>query len=274
MKKIVNVVILYANEEEVLDYAIALSQQTAVDNIALVIIVNKIGNTQLEAFESKLVSLPIETFVFDPNENLGYLNGAIYGYYQYCKVSKDISEWIVVSNTDIKFSNSTFFEDFLQTKYDDDVWCVAPSVYSPKKKSYDNPEYIDRCPKDKIDKLIFIHERPFLAHLYAKVAKIKGNVLRNDKQNSQFIYSAKGCFFIIRNEMATILKERKFKALMYSEESYIAEIIRNYKKKTYYDCTIEVNHNESATTGKLAMRHRAKYITDSLKVIRDEFYIE
>jgi len=73
--------------------------------------------------------------------------------------------------------------------------------------------------------------------------------------------------------MATILDDRKFKALLYSEEAYIAELIREYNKKTYYDSNIEVIHNESAVTGKLANKKKAKYIADSLKVIRDEFYI-
>ncbi|MBE3094547.1 MAG: hypothetical protein IMZ52_05910, partial [Actinobacteria bacterium] len=146
--------------------------------------------------------------------------------------------------------------------------------YSPNNNSFDNPEYINRCKKEKIDKLIYIYEKPFFAYLYEKMAKLKGKLGRNKKQDSKFIYSAKGCFFILRNEMASLLYDRKFKALMYSEESYIAEIIRNHNKKTYYDCAIEIIHNESAVTGKLKIQQRAKYIADSLKVIRDEFYIE
>jgi len=274
MKRIVDIVIFYANEEEVFKYAKDVSQQTIANEIVLVIVVNKQGNTKLEEFTRKLIDLPISIVVFNPNENLGYLNGALYGYSQYCQLSQIEPEWVIVSNTDIEFSNNKFFEDFLHTEYGEDIWCVAPSVYSPRKKSYDNPEYVERCEKRKINRLIYIHERPLLAQLYAKATKIKGKFGRNKKQDSQFIYSAKGCFFIIRNEMASLLKDRKYKALMYSEESYIAEIVRRHNKKTYYDSKIEVIHNESAVTGKLATKTRAKYIADSLKVIRDEFYIE
>jgi len=274
MKQIVDIVIFYDNEKEVYDYAKDLSKQTIKKNIALIIVVNKKGDMKLENFKRKLDILPISIFIFDPNENLGYLNGVIYGHNQYCQVSKSMPKWVVVSNTDIEFRNNKFFEDFLNTRYDDDVWCVAPSVYSPKKKSYDNPEYVDRCTKDKINTLIYIHERPLLAYLYAKLSKIKGKFKRNKKQNSKIIYSAKGCFFIIKNELATILNDRKFKALLYSEESYIAELIREYKKKTYYNSKIEVIHSESAVTGKLANKKRAQYIADSLKVIRHEFYTD
>jgi GT2 family glycosyltransferase len=271
-KQIINIVIFYDNEKEVYTYAEDLSHQTAKEDIVLVIVVNKKGKTQLENFKSKLNILSIATFVLDPNKNLGYLNGAIYGYEEYCRVYKSMPKWVIVSNTDIEFRNNRFFEDLLYTKYEDDVWCIGPSVYSPKKKSFDNPHYIDRCTKDKINKLIYIHERPILAYVYAKLAIIKGKFFRSKKQENQFIYSVKGCFFIIRNELATILKHRKFKALLYSEESYIAEIIGEYKKRTYYDSTIEVIHNESTITGKLAIKKKSKYIADSLKIIRDEFY--
>lgn len=272
MTKIVDVVIFYDNETEVYTYAKGLCKQTASKYVDLVIVVNKLGDTKVEIFKEKLLKLPLNIFIFNPNKNLGYLNGVIYGYNQYYKLTNNIPDWFIVSNTDIEFSDNNFFEKFINTSYDDDVWCVAPSVYSIKKKSYDNPEYINRCSKELIDKLIFIHERPFLAYLYANAAKVKGMLRRKEKQKSQYIYSAKGCFFILKNEMAQLLKDKVYGALMYSEESYIAEIIRDNKKRIYYDCEIEVIHNESSVTGKLEMKRRSKYIADSLKIIRDEFY--
>jgi GT2 family glycosyltransferase len=272
MNRIVDTVIFYQNEEEVFAYAKEVSKQTAVQEIALVIVVNKKGDTEIADFKRKLETLPMDIYLYDPNENLGYLNGVIYGYQQYCIETQSIPEWVVVSNTDIEFRNKKFFEDFLRTGYEKEVWCVAPSVYNPVKNSYDNPEYIERCSKNKIDRLIYFYERPTLAFLYENAAKIKGKLGRNEKLDSQFIYSAKGCFFIIRNEMAALLNDRKYKALLYSEESYVAEIIRSLGKKIYYDSDIEVIHNESAVTGKLQIEQKAKYIADSLKIIREEFY--
>lgn len=270
--RILNLVILYDNENEVIKYAEQLSKQSIYRDIALIIVVNKLGKTQIEKFELKLKNIPLQFTVFVPDGNLGYLNGVIYGYNQFCQIANLMPEWIVVSNTDIEFANNSFFEDFINTNYEDDVWCVAPSVYSPKKNSYDNPGYINRCDKESIDRLIFIHERPLLAYLYAKASKVKGMFLRNKKKESQYIYSGKGCFFILKNEMAEKLKGKKYGALMYSEESYIAEIIRNNNKKIYYDSRIEVIHNENTVTGKLEVGKKAKYIADSLKFIRDEFY--
>lgn len=274
MKQIINTVILYANEEEVFSYANELSQQTVANNIALVIVVNKKGDSQIEVFNKRLETLAIDTYVYDPGDNFGYLNGAIFGYEQYCQETNSVPEWVVVSNTDIEYFKNKFFEVFLHTVYDDDVWCVAPSVYNPLNKSYDNPQYINRCTLKQIDRLIYIYERPLLAYLHEKAAKLKCKLGRREKLDSQLIYSAHGCFFILRNEMALVLKERKYKAFMYSEESHISEIILQHNKKIYYDQAIEVIHNENTVTGRLAVKKRAQYIADSLKVIRDEFYAE
>ncbi len=274
MKPIVHIVILYANEEEVLYHVQELSRQTAAQYIAVVIVINKKGDLQLESFKKRLEAITIDSYLYDPSENLGYLNGAMFGYEQYCHANQYVPDWVVVSNTDIEFGSTSFYENFLHNRYDHDVWCVGPSVYNFKKSSYDNPEYIKRCSFEKINFLIYIYERPLLAYLHEVAAKLKGKLSRNKKQKSQFMYSAKGCFLILRNELAAILIERKYKALMYSEESYIAEIVLQYNKKCYYDHTIEVIHNESTVTGRLALEKRAKYIADSLKIIRNEFYIE
>lgn len=272
MKSIVHCVILYANEEEVFEHARNLSKQTVVSDIALVIVVNKKDRTDIVDFKTRLQSLNLDVFIYDPNENLGYLNGTIFGYNQFCKETSSLPKWVIISNTDIEFSSNTFYQDILSNNYSEDVWCIAPSVYNFAKKSYDNPEYIDRVKIGTINRLIYIYERPFLAGIYEKLANIKGRLARNAKQESQYIYSAKGCFFILRTEMADLLTQRKYRAIMYSEESYVSEIILQINKKIYYDSSIEIIHKESTVTGKLKLQSKAKYIAESLKVIREEFY--
>lgn len=272
MKKIVNIAIYYANEDEILAYANSLSKQSIAHDISLVVVVTKEGGMSLDIFKSKLADFELDTMVFNPNVNLGYMNGLIYGYKQYSEEVKDIPSWVVMSNTDIQFSNDRFFEHFLGASYEDDVWCVAPSVYSPANNSYNNPQYIERYEIKELNRRIFIFERPAIAYFYIKLAGIKAKLIKKAKKNSQFVYSVHGCFFIIRGGFAEVLKHKKYNALMYSEEAYIAEIIRTYGKKCFYDSTIEVIHNESTVTGKLDIRKKSKYFADSLKVIRDEFF--
>ncbi|MFK9094231.1 hypothetical protein [Bacillus salipaludis] len=274
MKQIVNVVINYANEDEVLVYAEHLSKQTIASNITLVIVVNKEGAIGIDGFKNKLDEIALDILVFDPNENLGYMNGLIYGYRQYYKEVQDLPTWVVMSNTDIAYSSYSFFEDFLGTDYTEDTWCIGPSVYSPAKNSYDNPKSTERYSIKELNRRIFIFEHPSVSYFYKRLADLKAKLVKNKRRDSQFVYSVHGCFFIVRNEFSEVLKSRKYKSLMYSEEAYIAEITRAYGKRCYYDSTIEIIHNENTVTSKLGIRKISKYLADSLKVIRDEFFIE
>ena len=274
MKDIVNIVICYSNENEVIAYANALSEQTVANNITLVIVINRKGNYDFYKFKNKLDEINLEILVYNPNENLGYMNGLIYGYKLYSDKNENVPIWVVMCNTDIEFTDTKFFESFSKNSYDDEIWCVAPSIYSPSKRSYENPQYINRYTIHDLNRRINIFKRPNLAYIYIKLAKIKAIFLKKSKKKSQHVYSAHGCFFIIRGAYAEILKYKKYKALMYSEEAFIAENILVCGKKCYYDSSIEVFHNESSVTGKLDNNKKAEYLADSLIAIRDEFFIK
>lgn len=272
MRRIPNIVIFYRNLDEVINYANQLSSQKLSSIVELVIVVNCFGKYSMRELREGLQSIGLNFYIYNPGTNLGYLNGLTYGYQEYTREVNTKCQWIIYSNTDIRFPNRDFIHNFANRTYSEDTWCVAPSVFSPRKKSYDNPEYIERCSINTINKLIFIHERPLLASIYGYLSRLKGRLARKTKIDSRFIYSGKGCFFFIRHELAIKLMERPFRSLMYSEESYVAEIIRLSNKKTYYDSSIEVIHDESAVTGKLKKRKKYQFIAESLTLIRDEFY--
>lgn len=274
MKQIVNVVINYANEEEILIYAKNVSKQTVAEYITLVVVINKQGNTKIEDFQRQLNEVALDILIYNPNENLGYMNGLIYGYSEYSSKKNDSLKWVVMSNTDIEFTSDKFFEMVLEKEYGEDIWCIGPSVYSPTKKSFDNPKSIQRYSLTGLNRRIFIFERPLLAYAYIKLAVLKAKFTKISKNDSQPVYSVHGCFFIVRKKFADILKDRKYKALMYSEEAFISEIVRQHERKCFYDSEVEVIHNEHAVTSKIGISKKSKYLADSLRVVRDEFFVE
>lgn len=169
------IAINYSNETEVLEYAKMLSKQTVSENIRLVIVINKMSLDRKDTFAEEVSNISLKIKLVDPKENLGYLNGALYGYRNFTQDETYNSDWVVISNTDIIIEDSRFFEKFGQTDYNDDIWCVGPSIFSPSKNSYDNPHYLDRCKLSKINRLIWIHDRPIIAFLYHKLSKIKAS---------------------------------------------------------------------------------------------------
>lgn len=272
MKRLLITVINYSNEEEVLNYAKIIAKQTISSKISLVIINNKESPEPKVDLGSELKKIDLCIELYDPKENLGYLNGSLYGYRKYTDKYEIIPEWLVISNTDIEIDSNSFFEELLSKSYEEDIGCLAPSVYSPSKKSYENPQYIKRCSLSKINRLIWIHERPVIAFIYSELAKIKAKSLKVTKKSSQYVYSAHGCFFALRNDFIEEIKNNNYEGFLYSEEVYISENILLNQKKCFYDARLEVIHHENSVTGLLGIKKRSKFIANSLKYIRNEFY--
>ena len=271
--KILNIVTLFCNEIEVIEYAKKLSQQSISADISLVIVVNKNGDMTEDDFNDNLTKINIKIHLYKPGENLGYLNGLIYGYNQYV-IRHELPEWVVMSNTDIIFSNNEFFKDFYRDKYNENIWLVGPSIYSLENKSYDNPQYKNRHTLKSLEKRIFIFERPILAYYYLKIASVKAKLKKRKKEDSQYSYSLHGCFFFLNKNFMEILKDKKYGPLMYSEEAYLAELVRINNKKCYYNSQIELVHTGSTVTGKLEIHKRSQYFQESLEYIREKFYLE
>ena len=271
--KILNIVTLFCNEIEVIEYAKKLSQQSISADISLVIVVNKNGDMTEDDFNDNLRKINIKIHLYKPGENLGYLNGLIYGYNQYV-IRHELPEWVVMSNTDIIFSNNEFFKDFNRDKYNENIWLVGPSIYSLENKSYDNPQYKNRHTLKSLEKRIFIFERPILAYYYLKIASVKAKLKKRKKEDSQYSYSLHGCFFFLNKNFMEILKDKKYGPLMYSEEAYLAELVRLNNKKCYYNSQIELVHTGSTVTGKLEIHQRSQYFQESLEYIREKFYLE
>jgi len=269
--KILNTVICYKNEEEVLEYAKSIYQQEQNQDIVLVVVINERGNMSDDLFKTLLNSVGINIFICTPDKNLGYLNGMIYGYEKYAETNNNIPQWVIMSNTDISFRDSLFIKSFINKEYDCDIWCVGPSIYSPSKGSYDNPASIERRSIRKINTLIFIFSYSWLASQYFKLSKIKSRK-NSERQKSRFVYEVHGCFFILKYEFAEFLKNKKYGAFLFSEEAFIAELARLNNKKIYYESEIEVVHNEHSVTSKMLTKRKAILYVESLTEIKKEFY--
>ena len=269
-KKILIAVTNYGTENEIIEYAIKLEQQTAVKDLCLVVIDNKYN--EQKHLEDNLKKLDIDCIYFKANQNYGYLNGALYGVDKFVEKFNYVPQWIVVSNVDIEYTNDTFYEEFLTKTYPDDIWCIAPSVQSLN-GNYCNPHYKERISLSKINFLIKIFKHPFLIKIYYKLNYLKSSRNQNSiKQKSQYVYSSHGCFFILRNDFYKALNGEKYGVVLYSEESFIAEFIIENNKKSFYDSSIEIKHMENLVTGNLNYKDRGNYVSSSLEYIKKRFY--
>lgn len=263
----------YNNEWEVLEFAKECSKQINKEQLELIITINALDTMSIVELKSKLDDISgLKVTLYYADENKGYLNGMLFGYECFTKqyVCDDIS-WIVMCNTDIKYASDSELVKFLEQRYNDSIWCVAPSIYNYKTETYSNPHYIRKIPISKVKRNIFIFSHPSIARVFLKLNQWK-SVKNRRKRKSQYVYAVHGCFFALRKEFVNYLVTRRFKALMYSEEAYIAGKLEERGKLAFYDSEFEVIHYESSVTGKLNTNKKAKYYLDSLKFILDENY--
>lgn len=271
MKNVVNTVICYDNPEEVITYAEKFFSLDGSCEAALIVTINKISNFSEAALVNTLKSINEDIYVYNPNANLGYINGMIFGYRKYLDNHEE-PKYIIMSNTDIIYPDASFLRTLLDKDYDEDVWCIGPSVFVPERGSFDNPVCETRRSKRDIQRIITILKTPLIGPLYIIASKIKGNYVRRAEEESHEVYEVHGCFFIITKDLGREFIRKPFGALLYSEEDYVAENVYKRRKKTLYDADLKVYHDEHSVTGKLDYRKIANYIIESERVILRDYY--
>lgn len=271
-KRILVSVINYANEEEVIEYARGLAKQVGAEEILLSITANKWSDLGRQYLEEGLAEVPLDIVVYDPGENLGYLNGTVFGYRQLRDKPGFAPKWIAVSNTDITFLQEDFCQQLMGRQYDRTIGCIAPSVYVPSTGAFENPRYLRRFTAQGIQKRIRIFSSPILSTVQQKLGSIKAGLSRGTEKPSQYVYLAHGCCFFITPEVADAMCETPFGSLLYAEEAYVAEMGISVGKRAFYDESLKLQHNENAVTGKLGNQRRAGMYVDSLSLILRQFY--
>lgn len=274
MKRILNCVVCYDNHKEILSYAEKLSKLNKSDLLVLIITINKLSDENLRYLESKLEKIDLNSYIYSLNKNVGYMNGMIYGVKEYFRINPNIAyEYVLFTNTDISFPDRNFVSILAEKKYDTNYWVIGPAIFVPIKQSYSNPICDNRRSLKTIKRLIYIFRTPFINTLYFLLSRLKSKLKKIKIESSREVYEVHGSFMILKSELIPKLIEKPFNAILYSEETYIAENVYLFGKKAFYDTELVVNHLEHSVTQFINIRKTNKYIATSLKVIRDDFYI-
>lgn len=263
-EKILNIVVFYDNYRELAKYIqqIDLCARNLTD---LIVVINK--DTHRQALALKKLSSTVT--LVDYGENVGYLNSFLLTIRKHNL--KDY-KFVILSNTDILYSDSSFFTKLSKKKYDDNVGCVAPCVISSFNKVYLNPHYRKRIPLKIINRNIRIFSHPILAILFFKLAAIKSQFQKSKKSTSCYVYSPHGCYMIFTRDFVKQIVGITYGVKMYSEESFIGEILRQKRMLCLYDQDLELEHIENTVTSTLKIRYKCDLIKTSLEFIRDNFY--
>lgn len=268
-KKCLNIIVYYNNYDEINSYLREL-QEISDGIVDVAIVVNSNTDGKISCIIEQYVNCmnPFVT-VFDFEENVGYLNSLLnviekIQLYEY--------RFVILSNTDVHYCQKDFFSQLMSNQYENDVGSIAPCVYATKTKSYSNPHYMKRIPREKFLRLAFIFKYPCFAKFYLSLAAIKDRRSKKVKKPSCYVYSPHGCYMIFTNNFIQRLIGYRYGVLMYSEESFVGELLNKYGLKCYYDDSLNIQHHESSVTGKINYKKRFSMWRDSIFYILNEFY--
>ena len=260
MRDIAVAVALYNNEKEVIEFATNLSKQTLINRIQLLVTCNACKNVM--KFENKLHEILPSAMVFDPKENLGYLNGCLYG----VREKGNVYSWVMVSNTDIVFNKNDFFEKVTKD-IPMDVWCVGPNITLASTGGQQNPFLIDRPTYKKFKIWKTVYSVYPLFWLYFKLSDLKPKKTHRTNIKKKNVYAVHGSCFLLKKECVDKVLNVCQGIFMYGEELLIAEVIRKSQKKTLFNSSVKIIHNENQVTGKVNLRRKQKWFKESIEYI-------
>ncbi len=267
--KCLNVIVFYNNRNEVFDY-IKETMSNSNGYVDFALVVNSDISSEHEAMIRDLINIGINNVrVFDFGKNVGYLNSLLE---VILLVDINDYDYFVLSNTDIRYQTESFYKDLSEKQYDKRIGCIAPSVYATKSGSYSNPHYLNRVSFNKLKRLRFIYKHPNIGRFYSLLAFLKANKVKGEKKDSCYVYSPHGCFMIFTKSFISEVIGYKYGVKLYSEESCVGELLILYEYKCYYDCSLEVIHQESTVTGKIDYKMKYKLWYESIAYIIDTFY--
>lgn len=265
MEDIAIAVACYYNEKEVIKYAESLSRQSVINRIRLLVTCNACNN--YEWFRDSIHNILPTAKVFNPQNNLGYLSGCLYGVIQ----STERYSWVVVSNTDIEFEQNDFFEKLIDN-VGENIWCVGPDIILSQTGVHQNPFLKERPSKRKVMTWKVAYSAYPLFWLYFKLHDLKPKTEFDMNIQDGEVYAVHGSFFCLRYECAQKIIEEQSGIFMYGEELMIAEIVNNNKKKTIFNNEVKVIHNENQVTGRINNRKKQEWFKTSINYLYNRFY--
>lgn len=263
MGKIALVCVDYKSEDETkrfINNVLGMSQHVSV------ILVCNSGSAQFSNYlDNKRVH------IYDFETNLGYMQGA----QQALKLfftDNYIPEWVILSNTDIEFISSDFFERLKNDERHDSI--VAPDIITID-GVHQNPFLVGRCSKAKLRFLNFVYTYTFVFVMYSLLSFLKKKLARKIKDHeleSGLIYAPHGAFVVFGRKYFELGNDLMHPCFLYGEELLIAERARVSGISILFDSSYKILHREHVVTAGINNSNKKKYLKDSIYFVLKNYF--
>ena len=260
-------VVCYNNEDEVIAFAKQLAEQSICNNIQLIVTCN--GSKRFEYLMGALSHFSFPTHVYNPERNLGYLQGCLYGVR---KTKLPDQYWLMVCNTYLCFTSTNFFESVFDG-VDSSVWCIGPNIKLKATGKSQNPFFFERPSKQSMLLRKIVYSNYMLYKVYCMFSDMKNKSWKEEiRHTSCFVYSVHGSCFLLKSDVIPLLIKESQNIFMYGEELLVSEIVRGQQKKVFFNCEASAIHNENQVTGTIATKRKQQWFKQSTDYIYSRFF--
>ena len=266
---IVFLLVNYFNEEEVCSF-IQKQLKPAENNFIDVVITDNGSRTSLLSdIENKYANVTL----VKSGSNPGYFGAANLGLTNYLDRNKEYPQAVIVCNTDIKLAENFF--NVLQNKLAENTFDIlGPSIYSTLFKHNQNPYIINRIAKDKLKFFKFVSSSHFLYSLFTVYHLLKNKLSgrANKHQETMKPYAIHGSFMIFNKTFFQKGGTINYPCVLFGEELFIAEQALKLNLTMLYEPSLQVEHNEHATTGTFKSKEAVAYLHQSYTFLLNTYF--
>ena len=256
------------------------------ENVECVLIDNSTRDSGNNFF-SKIRKISPLVQTVKPEFNLGYFGGAKYGFEYYLKKNNEYPDWIIVSNVDLEFSDSNFFNVLSRLKNLLDLGVIAPRIFSNLSMSDLNPKIVNRPSQLYMKFLKIILSNYYAFTVYALLSYLKRftmsykealipskKKIQIQDKNSDLkkIYAPHGSFIIFHKRYFQKGGSLDYPSFLFGEEIFVAETARKLDLKIIYYPKLRILDYEHASTGIIKSKRIVSYFKDSINFIVDQYF--
>ncbi|MDY6949975.1 MAG: glycosyltransferase [Thermodesulfobacteriota bacterium] len=270
-QEILCICVNYHNEQETARFVRGLLGQRCSNLLRVVIVDNSDGEGPRPAI-LEVANEDTRVRLMHPGKNLGYYGAASWAFEMVLAEGARLPDWVVVSNTDIFFSNRHVLCELFSLYPGKAPAVLAPRILSTRTGVDQNPQIRERPSKARwrIYTWVFRYYPVFMGYQLLCLAKnwllgfIEGRRFsgergaKDEKGATMPIYAPHGSFVIFHRSFFEAGGDLKHGAFMFGETITIAETLRRLGLKAVYDPRISVLHEEHATTGLVKNRQIAR----------------
>ena len=268
------IVVNYKKSDLTVGLCRSLVRLGAQGDLRLIIVDNDSTPESREGLKA-IEAMPLAVEFLFEKENYGYFGGARKGL-EVVK-AKWPSDWVIISNSDIEFTDPEFFTQLGKENPVGTVGVLAPRVLSGLSGRDQNP-YMRERPTSRRMRFYkwtfryritcFVYQMAGLLKSLAK-SKVSPNLASPKREK---IYAAHGSFLIFSQKYFDQGGDFAHAPFLFGEEVTVAERCRQLNLDIVYEPRLVVSHIEHATMGWIPSTNMLKFQREASAYCADTFF--